>query len=65
MMSMYDLVAIGLETLNIDSGYFVDEEFTKLIRMNPWMIVYLTINQVDSCHYYICSPLTWDTKDIL
>ena len=35
MMSMYDLVAIGRQTLNIDSGYFVDEEFTKLIHLNP------------------------------
>ena len=35
MMSMFDLVAIGVETLRINSGYFLEKEFTKLIRMNP------------------------------
>ena len=35
MMSMADLVVIGVETLRIDSGYSFKKEFTKLIRMNP------------------------------
>ena len=35
MMSMADPVAIDVETLRIDSGYFLEKEFTKLIFMNP------------------------------
>ena len=35
MMSMTDHVAIGVETLRIDSGRSLEKEFTKLIRMNP------------------------------
>ena len=35
MMSMADLVAIGVETPRIDSGYSSEKEFTELIRMNP------------------------------
>ena len=35
MMSMADIVAINVETLRIDSGYFSEKEFTKLIYMNP------------------------------
>ena len=35
MMSMADLIAIGVETLRIDSGCSLDKEFTEVIRMNP------------------------------
>ena len=35
MMSMADPIAIGVETLRIDSGCFLEKEFTELIRMNP------------------------------
>ena len=35
MMSMVDLVAIGVETPRIDSGCYLEKEFTELIRMNP------------------------------
>ena len=35
MMSMADSIAIGVETLRIDSGRFLEKEFTELIRMNP------------------------------
>ena len=35
LMSMTDPVAIGVETLMIDSGCSLEKEFTKLIRMNP------------------------------
>ena len=34
MMSMTDPIAIGVETLRIDSGCSLEKEFTKLIRMN-------------------------------
>ena len=35
MMSMVDLVAIGVETRRIDSECTLEKEFTELIRMNP------------------------------
>ena len=35
MMSMADHVAIGVETLRIDSGCSLEKEFIELIRMNP------------------------------
>ena len=35
MLSMADLVAIGVKTLRIYSGWSVEKEFTKLIHMNP------------------------------
>ena len=65
MMSMADLIAIDVETLRIDSGCSLEKNFTELIRMNPSMVLYLTVNHVDSCQGCICGPLTWDTKDIL
>ena len=58
MMSMTDPMAIGIETLRIESECFVEIEFSELIRMNPLMLLYLTINQVDSCHGGIYGPLT-------
>ena len=53
-----DPIAIGVETLRIDSGCSLEKEFTQLIRMNPSMVLYLTVNQVDSCHDCVCGPLT-------
>ena len=35
MMSMVDHVAIGVETLMIDSGCSLEKEFIELIHMNP------------------------------
>ena len=35
MMSIDDLVAIGVETQMIDNGCYLEKQFTKLIRMNP------------------------------
>ena len=35
MMSMADHIAIGVETLRIDSGCSLENEFTELISMNP------------------------------
>ena len=35
MMSMTDLIAIGLEILRIDSWCSLEKDFTELIRMNP------------------------------
>ena len=33
--SMADPIAIGVETLRIDTGCSLENEFTKLIYMNP------------------------------
>ena len=35
VMSIADLVAIGVETPRIDSGCSLEKEFTELIGMNP------------------------------
>ena len=35
MMSMADLIAIGVETLRIDSRCSLEKEFTELIPINP------------------------------
>ena len=35
MLSTADPIAIGVETLRIDSGCSLKKEFTELIRMNP------------------------------
>ena len=35
MMIMAHPIAIGVETLRIDSGCSLKKEFTELIRMNP------------------------------
>ena len=35
MMSITDPIAIGVDTLRIDSGCSLEKEFTELIRMNP------------------------------
>ena len=58
MMSMVDPVAISVETQRTYSECSLEKEFTELIRMNPLMLLYLTVNQVDSCHGCVCGPLT-------
>ena len=35
VMTMVDPIAIGVETLRIDSGCSLEKEFTELICMNP------------------------------
>ena len=35
MMSMADSIAIGVETLKIDSECSLEKKFIELIRMNP------------------------------
>ena len=54
MMSVTDFIASGVETLRIISV----KEFIELIHINPRMVLYLTTNQVDSCHYCERGPLT-------
>ena len=58
MISIIDLMATGVETPRIDNGLFLEKELTKLIHMNPCMVLYQTVNQVDYCHNCICGPWT-------
>ena len=39
MMSVDDIVAIGVETLRIYSECYLEKEFIELIYMNPLMVV--------------------------
>ena len=67
VMILVDHMTIGVkkEMQRIERGCYLEKEFTELICTNPWMVLYQTINQVDSCYGYVCGPLTWGTKDIL
>ena len=49
MMIMVDLVMIYVETPMIDSGCSLKKEFTKLIRMNPLIVLYQDVKKVDFC----------------
>ena len=46
MMSMADLVAIGMETQRIDSGCSLEKKFTELICMNPLMLIIKNENEI-------------------
>lgn len=56
MIRIIDLVIICVETLKRGIECFLKKSFIKLIYMNPYIVLYLTINQVDSCHNYINDP---------
>ena len=57
MMSMVDPMTIDVETPRLDSGFSLEKEFTKLIRMNPSMVLCQIVYHVDSCHGYVCGSL--------
>ena len=44
MMSMTNLLAIGVEIIRIDSRCSLEKEFTELIPMNLSMVLYLIFN---------------------
>ena len=58
MMSMAEPVTINVETLMMDSGCSLEKKFIKLICINPSIVLYLIVNQVDLCHGCVCGPLT-------
>ena len=58
MISIVDLVAISVDTLRIGSKYSLEKEFTELTFMNPFVVLYLIFNQVDSYHICVCGCLT-------
>ena len=49
-MSILDPVVASVEMLKIDSGCYLEKEFTKMIHMNPYMVLLLIFNYVDLCH---------------
>ena len=57
-MSIVDLVTVGMKILRIDSTSSLKKEFAKLIDMNPQIVLYLIINQINLCRNYVCDPLT-------
>ena len=48
-VSMTNPLAIGVETSKIYSGCSLEQEFIKYIHMNPWVVFYLIVKQVDPC----------------
>ena len=56
MITMAHLVAIVVEKPRTNSGCSLKKEFTKLIHMNSQIVLYLIINQVDSCHSCVRDP---------
>ena len=57
-MTMTDLVAIVVETLRIESVCSLKKKFTELIHMNSLIVLYLNVNQVDSCYGCVYGLLT-------
>ena len=53
MMSMADLIAIDIVTPKIYSGCSLEKEFTKLIRMNPLIVLCLVFDQIDCISLYV------------
>ena len=58
MMNIANLVAINVDTLRIGSRSSLEKEFNELIHINPCIVLYLNINQVDSYHGHERGPLT-------
>ena len=55
-MSMVDILVIYVETPRRDNGRFLEKELSKLIYMNPWVVLYLIVKS-----HCVCDLLTWDT----
>ena len=47
VMSLIEPVAISIETLMIDNECYFWKYFIEFISMDPRMVLYLTINQVN------------------
>ena len=58
MMSTTDPLSISVETPRIDSGCSLEKNFTKLICINPSMLLCSNVNHIDSCHDCIGDSLT-------
>ena len=53
-----DPIATDVKTSRIDNGCSLEKESTKLIGINPSIVLYIIINQVHSCHKFVHSPST-------
>ena len=58
MMKMIDHFSNYVKIPRIDNRCSLEKGLTKLIHMNPSMVLYLPINHVDSFHGCVCGPLT-------
>ena len=47
VISMTDIVSISMERPKVDSEYPLEKEPTRLICINPNMILYLSVNHVN------------------
>ena len=57
LMSMDDLVTISVEDTK-HNGCYLEKESINLIHMNPSMVLYIIVDQVDSFLSDICDLLT-------
>ena len=58
IMNMADREAINVKTPRIDSGCSLEKEFTELICLNPSIVLYITVNQVNLFHHSVHGLLT-------
>ena len=58
LMSMVDLLVICVETPRMENRCSLEKELIELIYMNPRIVLYLIINQIDSCHSCVYGHLT-------
>ena len=42
----------------INNGCSIEKESSELIYLNPYILLYLTINWVESCYDCVYGPLT-------
>ena len=50
---MDDCEAINMRTPRLDNICLLEKGFTKLICMNPKMVLYLIVYQGNSCHMHV------------
>ena len=57
-INVTDLVPIDMEALRIDSECSLEKNFNELIHMNPYIVLYLNVNQVYLYQDSVCGLLT-------
>ena len=57
-MSIADPIAIGVKIPKTYNMCSLEKEIIELIHMNLLIILYPTVNYIDSSHSCICGPLT-------
>ena len=56
-------MAIGVKTPKIDSRCCLEEKFHLIHPYQAMNAIYLSVNQVNLYHFYVCSPLNSGTKE--